>query len=156
MSVSSTKSQRSQLSQDLRHLLSSGQGSTQAALCQLLVAQGHPMTQSKISRLLRQIGAVKSKNESGHVVYHLPKEPAPPSADSTLDHLVLNVSHNGNLVVVHTSPGSASLLARMIDHHAENLGTLGQIAGDDTIFVAPVHIDEIEQVVEKIRNLLFK
>ena len=41
----------------LQELLSGGRASTQAALCELLAAQGHAATQSTVSRDLKRLGA---------------------------------------------------------------------------------------------------
>jgi transcriptional regulator of arginine metabolism len=56
------------------------------------------------------------------------------------------------LIVINTTPGSASLVARQLDQTRPE-GILGTIAGDDTIFVAPVSSRKIEQTVEAISAL---
>ena len=68
-----------ELVDDLRRLLIEGKVATQEDVCAALESLGHPVNQSKVSRLLRKIGAVKSKNEQGQIVYRLPLEPAPPT-----------------------------------------------------------------------------
>ena len=61
----SLKDSKLALSDDLRQLLIEGKVTTQEDLCSALETIGHTINQSKISRLLRKIGAVKSKNEQG-------------------------------------------------------------------------------------------
>jgi len=63
--------------------------STQEEICHRLQQLGHDINQTKVSRLLRKIGAVKTKNEDGVIVYHLPKEPPPPTLDSPLIDLIV-------------------------------------------------------------------
>ena len=145
---------RQQLIEDLRALLIKGTVSTQEGLCSALRALGHPVTQSKISRLLRKIGATKAKNELGEVVYRLPREPAPPVTTSQLSSLIVDVLANEVGVLVVTSPGAAQLIARLLDHHKEKAGFLGTVAGDDTVWVIPQSIKSTRTVLENVKQLL--
>jgi transcriptional regulator of arginine metabolism len=140
----------------LRDLLMQGTVNTQEELCQALEQQGYAVNQSKISRLLHKIGAVKTKNERGQITYRLPREPAPPQTSSDLSNLVINVTANENLIMVHTSPGAAALIARMLDYHQNDMNILGTIAGDDTILVVPISIRKINEVKKNITDLIFK
>lgn len=149
-------SKQFELSDDLRRLLTEGKVTTQEELCAALESLGHPVNQSKVSRLLRKIGAVKSKNEQGQIVYRLPLEPAPPTPASPLSSLIIDVDANENTIVVFTSPGSAQLIARILDYHKKAIQILATIAGDDVIFVAPTSIKNIDFTVKKIRKLLFE
>ena len=139
---------------DLKNLLMEGTVTTQDDLCASLMAKGHVVNQSKISRLIHKIDAIKSKNGLGEVVYRLPQEPAPPTSESQLAILVTDIISNETTIIIKTSPGSAQLIARIIDYHKDRIQILGTIAGDDTIFVAPKSIDLIVQIVEDIKKIL--
>ncbi len=122
----------------LRRLLMQGSESTQDELREKLEKQSFPVTQSTISRDLRKLGAVKAVDTDGRTVYRMPDDviaPLPVSSTSLLD-MVSEIDTNGAIIVIHTSPGSASLIARHLDQ-VRPAGILGTIAGDDTIFVAP-------------------
>lgn len=138
----------------LRTLLLTGNVGTQEEIRQALNAEGLNITQSKISRLLRKVGAVKSKNEQGEIVYRLPKEPAPPTKKSPLDELVLEIVSNGQLIIVRTSPGAASLVGRLLDYQQESCGILGSVAGDDALLVVPMDVSKITDTEQKIKQLL--
>ena len=73
---------------------------------------------------------------SGDTVYRLASM-LEPTVPSSMTEMIRSIDSNGSLIVIKTSTGSASLVAHHLDRHrpAEILGT---IAGDDTIFVAPV------------------
>jgi transcriptional regulator of arginine metabolism len=142
------------LNKDLRKLLIEGKVTTQEAICTTLTELGHNINQSKISRLLRKTGAVKSKNEQGQIVYRLPHEPAPPTLSCQLSTLIIDITSNETTIIVYTSPGSAQLIARVLDYHKANIQILGTIAGDDSIFIAPHSIKKIQSSVESIKNLL--
>jgi transcriptional regulator of arginine metabolism len=144
----------SKMLESLKKLLVEGSTSTQEDIKQHLTKLGFEVNQAKISRLLRKIGAIKTSNEYGQIVYCLPKEPAPPSAKSLLTNLVIDIERNETLIVIHTSPGSASLFGRVIDHNLVKLNVLGTVAGDDTIIVIPRSVKQIEQTFLNIKELL--
>ena len=137
----------------VQQLLAEESMSSQEEICHALGKLGFTVSQSKVSRLLRQCGAVKVQKE-GHLVYGLPKEISPPPSDSALTNLVTSIEHNEMLVVLHTSPGAAQLVARMLDFHPKQSEILGTIAGDDSIFVAPRSVKNIEKLYAEIRKLL--
>jgi len=142
------------LEEDLRELLKKGTVATQEEICHQLQIRGHDINQSKASRLLRKIGAVKSRNEYGHIVYRLPKEPAPPHSADLLLNLIIDIVANEQLIVVHCHPGSASMVARLLDYHMEKTEIIGTVAGDDTILVVPKSIKRIDQTLDSIKNVL--
>ncbi len=138
----------------VRSLLLKKAARTQEEICQILKKQGYQINQTKVSRLLRKIGVVKVKDDDGKVVYWLPKEPPPPSLSNLANNLVIDVVANEALIVIHTTPGAASVVARMIDYLGSENEILGTIAGDDTIFVATKSIGDVKQVYKKIKNRL--
>lgn len=137
----------------LRDLLMAKAVRTQSDIQAALEKLGIEINQSKISRSLHKLGAVKTKNAQGQVVYQLPKEPTPPQA-ANLTNLITNIVHNEILIIVHTSPGSASLIARLLDHNQEKLNILGTVAGDDTIIVIPESSKKTLQTLQAIKEFL--
>jgi hypothetical protein len=81
------------------------------------------INQSKVSRMLSRFGAVRTRNAKMEMVYCLPVELGVPTTSSPLKNLVLDVDHNGALVVIHTSPGAAQLIARLLDSSARPKGS---------------------------------
>jgi hypothetical protein len=49
------------------------------------------------------------------MVYCLPAELGVPTTSSPLKNLVLDIDYNDAVVVIHTSPGAAQLIARLLD-----------------------------------------
>jgi transcriptional regulator of arginine metabolism len=111
------------------------------------------VSQSKVSRLLSKFGAVRTRNAKQEMVYCLPAELGMPTAKSPLRQLVLDIEHNESMVITRTSPGAAQLIARLLDSVGKAEGVLGTIAGDDTIFIAPLKVSDIEHTLENIRQL---
>lgn len=142
------------LLEDIRNLLRTNTATTQEEIKERLEKIGFEINQSKISRMLRKLGAIKTTNDDNQVVYSLPREPAPPPTSSPLKNLVIDIQYNESLIVIATVPGSASLIARLIDHHLNKLELLGTIAGDDTIFVVPKSIKEIPSIAKTLNKFL--
>ena len=138
----------------LQQLLREGTATTQDELRNALIEKKFKVTQSTISRDLRRIGAMKTLNADGETVYTLSgiQTSLPLSVSHSLGNLILDIQSNESMVVLRTSPGSASLLARHIDDMRATLGTIGTIAGDDTIFIAPRSTKQIATLIRKIRE----
>lgn len=142
--------------QALRELLEKERASTQEELREQLESLDFEVTQSTISRDLKRLGAIKMTDALGRTIYRLvPPEmaPAAPFVESLAD-LVTGIQHNGAMIVMSTTPGSASLIARHIDQ-LKSKEVLGTIAGDDTIFVAPASVARINETVKFIQQSLF-
>lgn len=136
----------------LKKLLLEGSGGTQEELVEALLRKKFSVTQSTISRDLRRLGAIKVNTPEGKTVYRLSQEQLslPISNSNGLRDLLVSIDHNDAMIVIHTSPGSASLVARHLDMMKQTLGLLGTIAGDDTIFVAPARTKKIQSTVDAI------
>ena len=112
------------------------------------------MSQAKISRLLSKLGAVKTRNANNEMIYILPDELSVPKSKQSIESVVLSVKHNHMQIILKTGIGAAPLISRMLDSMGESAGILGTLAGDDTIFIAPVDINRIEEITISIRHLL--
>lgn len=136
----------------LKKILDFGKNATQEEIRDILESRGYNVNQSTISRDLRKLGAIKSTDTKGRTVYRLSSALIESSfVTQSIGELVLNITYNDSLIVIQTSPGSASLVARHLDMNrpAEILGT---IAGDDTIFVAASKNLSMKQTIAAIRD----
>lgn len=138
----------------LRELIREGEASTQDELCKALKAKKFDVTQSTVSRDLRRIGAIKTTNEEDEIIYVLPEDhrASVSRRNHDLTGLVTEVQANETMIILHTAPGSASLVATHLDGLRSSFEILGTIAGDDAIFIAPVSIKKIALVVRKIKE----
>ena len=115
----------------LRELLIDGPAGTQRSLVDALAAKGLTATQSSVSRDLREIGAIKTV-----LGYELPG--VADSVDEMLRaaEFLRGVNTAGpNLTVIKTAIGAAQRVALALDRSGwpEMIGNIG---GDDTVFVA--------------------
>ena len=127
---------------------------SQEELAELLAREGHVVTQATISRDLEQLGAVKVRR-SGRLSYALPEQAARGSATPRLDMLlrqwVSSIDTAVNLLVIRTPPGSAHLIGVALDQ-SDLPGVVGNICGDDTIFVACRSVAEAEELAAQLRG----
>ena len=101
-----------QLIKAFKALLREERFGSQAEIVTALHEMGYEnINQSKVSRMLSRFGAVRTRNAKMEMVYCLPVELGVPTINSPLKNLVLDVDHNGFLLVIHTSPGAAQLIA---------------------------------------------
>ena len=113
--------------------------SSQGQLVELLAAEGVLATQATVSRDLEDLGAVKVRIPGGAMAYAIPeytreRAPSDDHLKRLMSEFVVEVSHSANLVVLHTPPGSAHVVASALDR-AALASVLGTIAGDDTVVV---------------------
>lgn len=135
-------------------LLKEERYSSQGEIVAALQEAGYTnINQSKVSRMLTKFGAVRTRNAKMETVYCLPVELSVPSTTSPLKNLVIDIDHNDYLLVIHTTPGAAQLIARLLDSVGKAEGILGTIAGDDTIFITPATGFTIEQLHNVVINL---
>ncbi|MBV8974761.1 MAG: hypothetical protein JOY74_06535 [Sinobacteraceae bacterium] len=131
-------------------LLREGQVRRQEDLVRLLKRAGHIVTQSSISRDLRDLGVLKAGGR-----YVLPaEEVARTNGDfGTLAQFVRQLRPAGpTITVLRTTIGAAQSVAVAIDRAAwpEVAGTL---SGDDTIFIATASARAQEKLIERLRTL---
>jgi transcriptional regulator of arginine metabolism len=131
-----TKTQRQHR---IAQILSSSTVTSQAQLVGLLHAEGISATQATVSRDLVELGVVKVRNDGGARTLALPSaaialRAQPEHLRRVLSEWVVDVTSAGPMVVVKTPPGCAHVVASALDRGVIE-GTLGTVAGDDTIFV---------------------
>jgi transcriptional regulator of arginine metabolism len=136
----------------VQELLKTKTVGTQEEIKTALQKQGFNVNQVKVSRTLHRLGAIKL-NEGDKVVYRLPTELMSISPNDQLKQLILNISHNETLIIVQTAPGCAQFVGRFLDQ-TRDLGILGTVAGDNTIFIAPEKTKQIDNLHKKIYSLL--
>ena len=113
--------------------------------CRQIIGQHCYSTQSTISRLLRRLGVAKAQNANGKKVYTLVDEQLEPAGSTRSIHdMVREVVHNQQMVLIHTTPGAATVVARLLDRNA-NPEIMGAVAGNDVVLVAPRHISRTRQ-----------
>jgi transcriptional regulator of arginine metabolism len=122
----------------------------QQDLVRLLKKAGHEVTQSSVSRDLRDLGVLKA---SGRYVLP-PDEVTRANGDfDALGQFVRGLRRAGpSLTVLRTTIGAAQSVAVAIDK-AEWPEVAGTISGDDTIFIATANARAQDSLVGRLRTL---
>ena len=131
-------------------ILREGQVRRQEDLVRLLRKAGHEVTQSSISRDLRDLGVLKASGR-----YVLPAEELTRTNGDfgTLARFVRQLRLAGpTLTVLRTTIGAAQSVAVAIDR-AEWPEVSGTLSGDDTIFIATANAGARDQLVGRLRAL---
>lgn len=150
-----SSAKQEELVKAFKALLKEEKFSSQGEIVAALQEQGFDnINQSKVSRMLTKFGAVRTRNAKMEMVYCLPAELGVPTTSSPLKNLVLDIDYNDAVVVIHTSPGAAQLIARLLDSLGKAEGILGTIAGDDTIFTTPANGFTVKDLYEAILELV--
>ena len=145
-----TDTQQADRREAIMRILRGGAVRNQQDLVRLLKKEGHGVTQSSVSRDLRDLGVLKAAG--GYVL---------PSEESTrangdfraLVQFVRGVKPAGPcLTVLRTTIGAAQSVAVAIDK-AEWPEVVGTISGDDTIFIATNGASAQATLNERLRSL---
>ena len=128
----------------------------QDALAAALAQGGCRVTQSTLSRDLKELRVLRVPTDSGY--RYLPagdesgRPPLPARIGSLAPAEVLSVEANESAVVVRTLVGRAQGVAVYLDGLGQE-DVLGTIAGDDTILVLPSSVKKTEQLKERLSDL---
>ncbi|GEA52773.1 arginine repressor [Vibrio inusitatus NBRC 102082] len=147
-------SQEQSLEKICKHLLQENNFHNQNELRESLIENGFAgISQSTVSRLLTQLGVIKIPNALGKKIYCLAPETSAIQFDSSIASQIDSIEDNKSMIVIKAKPGSAQLIARLIDFDADK-AILGSIAGDDTVLVIPSDVNRIDQCKEVVRSIL--
>ena len=123
-------------------------------LGRLLKDRGIAVTQTTLSRDIRELRLVKMQGAKGIGQYKIPDDwENKPNLTSVLPSLFVSAEGSGNLLVVRTVNGGAAALAYAIDweNWAEVMGT---VAGEDTVFVAVNDEAKIDTIRDRLLDIV--
>ena len=126
---------------------------TQEALINKLGELGISVTQTTISRDIRQLKLVKGLSSKGSYKYIAPGvniENNIPAFSSAFTDSIVSIEAAMNIVVVKTFPGMANALAVCIEN-LRLFNLVGSVAGDDTILLVMRNIESAVSAEEKLK-----
>jgi transcriptional regulator of arginine metabolism len=140
----------------IRELLQEQLIETHEKLAAILLGQGLAVSQSTLSKDLRELGVVRVPQPDGGFRYTLPEVSATLRDRHILERELLDylvrVQQAQNLVVVKTLSGHAQSVCEAIDR-MDWPEIMGTIAGENTIFIAARTLAEAEAVVQHIAQI---
>ena len=128
---------------------------TQETLIDKLSEVGFSVTQTTVSRDIRELKLVKGMTGKGTYKYIVPgvkRENNAPVLNSALTDSVIKIESAKNIVVIKTFPGMANALAVCVDT-LEHPNIVGSVAGDDTILLVVKDDDTAKMVEDKLKSV---
>lgn len=139
----------------IRELIETSAVGSQEELRQLLRKRGWHVTQSTLSRDLRELRLARVPTPEGphyRFTEGTAGDHTGPTLSALLKQLYVNVDGVGELVVLHTIAGGAQAVAEALDTE-EFSETLGTIAGDNTILIICRSTSARETIIRRIKQL---
>jgi transcriptional regulator of arginine metabolism len=138
----------------IREIIEAHPVGSQEELRRLLRQRGWDVTQSTLSRDLREMRLARIPDTDGTARYAVPEaaEVGQPRLEALLPHLFTQVDGVGELLVLHTHRGGAQPVAEALDNE-EWPEVLGTIAGDDTILIICRSAAAREKLARRLRGI---
>jgi transcriptional regulator of arginine metabolism len=136
----------------IRQVLEEEHVSSQDQLMRLLAEHGVVTTQATVSRDLRDLGITRSMTSRGPRYRVDQRARYMRALMAVVGMEIVDIRHNGSLVVVRTLAGRAEGVAALLDSR-DDFDILGTVAGDDTVFIAPTDPNKCDDLVAAIRAL---
>lgn len=143
-----TSTEQSERRNSIRLLLQKGAVETQQSLVDALQSLGLAVTQSSVSRDLRDLGAIKTATG-----YELPRSGHDGDIElANVAELLRDATPAGShLLVIKTAIGAAQRVALALDR-SDWPEIVGNIGGDDTVFVATSSASGQKHLLSKIER----
>ncbi|WP_300408200.1 arginine repressor [Lagierella sp.] len=129
---------------------------TQEELSELLEENGVRATQATISRDIKELRISKVQSRDGEYQYAV-IDTVHDSLNERLNKIfksaVLNIDHNGDMVIVKTISHTATLCAVPITN-AKIKNVCGILSGDDVIFIAVDDKSKLDKIVDEIKSIM--
>ncbi len=137
-------------------IISKEEVTTQQELVSLLKERGFDVTQSTVSRDIRNLKLNKVMARSGKYKYAIQSQnslPIPERSTRILKTSVTSFTASKNLLVLHTIPAYANVVAKSVDDMAIP-HIIGTISGYDTILLIVDDEKNTDEVLSYINNIM--
>lgn len=140
----------------IRELLQRADIGTHERLAEALLVEGVGVSQSTLSKDLRELGVVRVPRADGGFRYALPETGSTLRdrriLERELQDYLMDVDRAGNIAVVRTVSGHAQSVCEAIDR-SEWPEVLGTVAGENTIFLLSRTARETERLIRRIAEV---
>ena len=146
-----TKKERLQL---ILNLIEEVEVGTQEELTEILNQRGHNVSQSTISRDVKELNLVKAegkKLKSKYVKLYT-TESVSPKIIELFKHVTVSISGVNNLIIVKTLTGNAGSAGMALDQMGFPQ-VIGSIAGDDTLLIITKSEADANLIIKSLRML---
>lgn len=137
----------------IREIVTAEHVASQEEIHSLLKSAGVDVNQSTLSRDLTEMGIGRVATGQGPRFTFYDEKAGNSQVRSMLSYEVRSINRNEAMIVIKTLSGRAQGVAEIIDS-MDSPFILGTIAGDNTIFVAPRAIKDLNRLVNELRALI--
>ncbi len=140
-------------------MIESNKIESQQDIIQALTQEGISISQSTLSKDLKEMGVIKIRGKDGKFKFIQTKEKDTFRTEVILRRELMDflkeTSQVGNLVLLKTVPGNASGISRSVDEIGwkEIAGTLASV---DTVLVVTYSANDARKVVERVQSILLE
>ena len=136
----------------IREIVTKQQVASQEELQRKLKKAGFPVNQATLSRDLVEMGINRMGTDEGPR-YEMDDAGEDTRVRELLSYEVRDIQRNEAMIVIKTLAGRAHGVAELIDSlHSQFI--LGPIAGDNTIFIAPVATKDLNRLTRELRGFI--
>ena len=134
----------------VKEIIENNEITTQEEITDILLKKyNKKITQSNISRILKQINAVKIVSDNKKAIYQIQDKLV--DISKLAKNLVKRIEDNGNVILIKSYPGSGQIIGQALDEqHLDDI--MGTVSGDNTTMIIP----KIKKKKKKLRLELEK
>ena len=145
----------------IRELVNIHSPNSQGKLLKLLHERGFAITQTTLSRDIKQLKISKMPDEKGNYIYMNPHQETTnlnrlihkDKAVSVMSRRFISIDFSNQLGIIKTREGYANAITLDIDTHASSV-ILGSIAGDNTVLIIPRENVTKEEVLDALEMII--
>lgn len=104
------------------------------------------VNQSRVSKVLDAIGAIKLRDESGSYYYSLVDSMSIGQKEKPIDSVVVAVTNNQHHVLIKTVKGGSSLIAGILENKADELAIMGCFCNESAVLVIPQDTEQVQDI----------
>ena len=119
----------------VKEIIENNEITTQEEITDILLKKyNKKITQSNISRILKQINAVKIVSDNKKAIYQIQDKLV--DISKLAKNLVKRIEDNGNVILIKSYPGSGQIIGQALDEqHLDDI--MGTVSGDNTTMIIP-------------------
>lgn len=127
---------------------------TQEELTFLLIEKGFDVSQSTVSRDIKELNLIKIESETGYkyAKAEINENNISPQIINLFKQITLTIEIANNLIVIKTLSGNASAAGMAIDEMKLSQ-VIGTVAGDDTVLVITKSNTDAEIILKSLRTI---
>ena len=138
----------------VKEIIENNEITTQEEITDILLKKyNKKITQSNISRILKQINAAKIVSDNKKAIYQIQDKLV--DISKLAKNLVKRIEDNGNVILIKSYPGSGQIIGQALDEqHLDDI--MGTVSGDNTTMIIPKKTSKTKKLRLELEKILLK